>query len=89
VTDQVHPVDAGAPDDPGDPGDPDGPVEVLRRWAGSGAIWRVVGRTAAGLEIVLLTCTGDEEMGRLTSSDPQLLAYVGDQGGSEDAGSEG
>ena len=65
-------------------GDPDGPVEVLRRWAASGAIWRVVERTDAGLEIVLLTCTGDEEMGRLTSSDPQLLAFVRDRAGSED-----
>ena len=64
--------------------DPDGPVEILRRWSGSGAIWRVVGRTSAGLEIVLLTCTGDEEMGRLTSSDPALLGYVGDRSSSED-----
>jgi hypothetical protein len=64
--------------------DPDGPVEVLRRWSAGGAIWRVVGWTSAGLEIVLLTCTGDEEMGRLTSSDPALLGYVGDRSSSED-----
>ncbi|HEX2805452.1 MAG TPA: hypothetical protein VHN80_04720 [Kineosporiaceae bacterium] len=85
MTDRLHHV--AAPDAQADSdaqADPDGPVEVLRRWAGSGAIWRVVARTAAGLEIVLLTCTGDEEMGRLTSSDPDLLAYVGDRRGSED-----
>ena len=64
--------------------DPDAPVQVLRRWAASGAIWRVVGRTSARLEIVLLTCTGAEEMGRLTSSDPALLAYVGDRASSQD-----
>jgi hypothetical protein len=64
--------------------DPYRPAEMLRRWAGSGAIWRVVGRTSAGLEIVLLTCTGDEEMGRLTSSEPELLDYVGDRAGNED-----
>jgi hypothetical protein len=63
--------------------DADHPVEVLRRWEGSGAIWRVLSRAPDRLEIVLLTCTGDEEMGRLTSSDPDLLAFVGDRAGSD------
>ena len=76
-------------DEPGDAGcgdlvrGADHPVEVLLRWAGSGAIWRVLARTPERLEIVLLACTGDEEMGRLTSSDPELLAFVGDRAGSD------
>lgn len=63
--------------------DADHPIEVLRRWEGSGAIWRVLSCAQDRLEIVLLTCTGDEEMGRLTSSDPDLLAFVGDRAGSD------
>jgi hypothetical protein len=58
-------------------------VEVLRRWEGSGGIWRVVRRTPSGLEIVLLTCSGGEEMGRLTSSDPALAVFVAGRDGSD------
>jgi hypothetical protein len=54
-------------------------VERLRRWEGSGGAWQVARRTSSGLEIVLLTCDGGEEMGQLASSDPALLAYVGDR----------
>lgn len=63
--------------------DGDDPVEVLRRWADSGGIWRVEHRDDAGIHLVLLTCTGDEEMGRLTSADPRLLAFVGARSSSE------
>ena len=55
------------------------PLEVLRRWEDSGAIWRVVRRTPDTLEIALLTCTAREEMGRITTSDPRVLAFVGDR----------
>ncbi|HEY7856969.1 MAG TPA: hypothetical protein VIC82_00590 [Candidatus Nanopelagicales bacterium] len=55
------------------------PLQVLRRWEDSGAIWRVVRRTPDTLEIALLTCTAREEMGRITTSDPEVLAFVGDR----------
>jgi len=53
-------------------------LQTLVRWRDSGGTWRVLARTPAGLRIALLTCAGDEQMGELGSSDPQLLAYVGD-----------
>ncbi len=53
------------------------PVEVLRRWEDSGASWRVISRAGDRLQISLITCTGDEEMDRLDSADPDLAAYVG------------
>jgi hypothetical protein len=62
---------------------PDEPVEVLRRWEASGALWRVVSRTPTHLEIALVTCTGDEEVDRWSSGDPTLRAFVGDRAGSD------
>ena len=64
--------------------DPDDPLEVLRRWESSGGVWRVVRRTASGLEIALFTCTGGEEMSRLTSSDPALLAHLAGRSASDE-----
>lgn len=61
-----------------------GPADVLRRWEDSGATWRVVSRNGPELEIALITCTGDEEMDRLVSADPQLAAFVGERSNSED-----
>ncbi len=58
------------------------PVDTLRRWEERGAVWRVVSRTPSRIEIALLTCTGGEEVDRLRSSDPELLAFVGDRTGS-------
>jgi hypothetical protein len=60
------------------------PLSVLRRWEESGAIWRVRSRVGSRIEIALLTCTGAEEVDRLTSDDPDLLAFVGDRAGSDD-----
>jgi hypothetical protein len=62
--------------------EPSAPVDVLRRWQESGAIWKVVARTASRLEISLLTCDGGEEMQRLSSADPDLIAFVGARSGS-------
>jgi hypothetical protein len=60
------------------------PVETLRRWETSGAVWQVASRTPTGLTISLLTCNGGEEVGRLVSSDPELLRFVGTRSGSEE-----
>jgi hypothetical protein len=53
------------------------PVDVLRRWEQSGAIWTVVSQTGGRLEIALLTCTGAEQVDRLVSDAPELAAYIG------------
>lgn len=52
-------------------------VAELRRWEDSGAHWQVLARTANHLTIALLRCDGGEEVDRLVSADPALLAYVG------------
>ena len=62
---------------------PPAPVRILRRWQESGAIWNVVARTASWLEISLITCDGGEEMERLRSADPDLMAFVGARTSSE------
>ena len=59
-------------------------VRVLRRWEDSGAVWRVVSRSAGRIEISLLTCDAGEEMDRLISSDPELRDYVGARDGSDE-----
>jgi hypothetical protein len=56
---------------------PVAPVARLRRWEDSGATWRVVARTRSEVVIALLTCDAGEEVDRLHSADPALLAYVG------------
>jgi hypothetical protein len=61
----------------------DDPVEVLRRWEDAGALWRVVSRTPSQVEVALMTCSGGEEVDRLVSADPGLLAYVGTRASSE------
>ena len=55
------------------------PVEVLRRWELSGAVWRVLGRTPTEVTVGLFTCDAGEEMGRVTDGSPELRAYVGDR----------
>jgi hypothetical protein len=59
------------------------PVDMLQRWEDAGAIWRVVSRDTHRVEVALLTCTGGEEVDRLHSSDPELLAFVGERWSSE------
>ncbi|MEW5808878.1 MAG: hypothetical protein AB1925_05430 [Actinomycetota bacterium] len=56
----------------------------LQRWADSGAVWRVIGRSADTVTVALLRCDGGEEAARFTSSDPALLAYLADRDSSED-----
>lgn len=62
----------------------DSPVAVLRRWQEAGALWRVVSCTPSGIAIALLTCDGCEEVQRLESDDPELLAFVGTRRSSEE-----
>jgi hypothetical protein len=55
---------------------PRDPVDALRRWEAAGAHWHVVAEGPHGVTVVLLTCTGGEEVSRFTSSDEALLAFV-------------
>ena len=48
----------------------------LRRWEESGATWRVLVRTPDDVEIALLTCDAGEEVDRLRTADPAVLAHV-------------
>ncbi|MFJ2836774.1 hypothetical protein ACIO52_15585 [Nocardia sp. NPDC087230] len=60
------------------------PIETLRRWTDSGAIWRVLARRADSVTIGLYECTGGQEVDRFTSTDPALLRFLGDRTSSED-----
>jgi len=42
------------------------PVDVLTRWQGFGAVWRVVSSDASGVTIALCRCDGGEEVDRFT-----------------------
>ena len=53
------------------------PVETLTRWEDHGAVWRVVARTPSRVTVALCRCDGGEEVDRLVSDDPDLLAFVG------------
>ena len=59
-------------------------VQSLCRWADNGGVWRVVARSAAGVEISLLTCDGGQEMDRLISADPAVLDFIGVRSGSDE-----
>lgn len=62
----------------------DDPVEVLRRWADCGGVWRVIerhrdGATGDGVTVGLYRCDGGEVMDRLRSADPRLLEFLADR----------
>lgn len=61
-------------------------IDKLNRWTSSGAHWRVLHRAADAVTISLITCTGGEEAERLTSNDPDLLAWLGDRRASDPEG---
>jgi hypothetical protein len=62
----------------------DDPVATLRRWEDFGAVWRVVSRGEARVTVSLCRCDGGEEVDRITSADPAVLAFLGDRTSSED-----
>jgi hypothetical protein len=65
----------------------DSAVQVLRRWEGSGGVWRVLSRSPGRVHVVLLTCDAGEEMDRFTSTDRTVLEFIGLRTGSDDPGS--
>ena len=64
--------------------EPSEAVAILQRWTDSGAIWRVVSRHTGHVVVGLYDCAGGTEVDRLVSTDPALLAYLGDRVSSED-----
>ena len=60
------------------------PVEVLRRWEASGAVWEVLAESGDELTISLLTCDAGQEMGRVRSADPALREFVAGRQRSDD-----
>jgi hypothetical protein len=75
-----RPGEASGPDE----ARPEDPLAVLRRWEVSGGIWVVRSRDARGVDVALLTCDAGEEMARIASADPALLAYLGTRNRSDD-----
>ncbi|MFW0789054.1 hypothetical protein AAFP29_05300 [Gordonia sp. CPCC 205333] len=60
------------------------PVDSLLRWTDSGAIWRVLSRSENSVTVGLFRCDGGEEVDRIASSAPELVAFVGTRTSSED-----
>jgi hypothetical protein len=59
-------------------------ADLLRRWEQLGASWQVIGRAPGQLTVSLCRCDGGEQVQQLTSSDPELLAFIGPRTSSED-----
>lgn len=62
----------------------DRPVTRLERWESFGATWQVLMRDGDRVTIALCRCDGGEEVERLTSDDPALLAYLDGRSTSEE-----
>ena len=60
-------------------------VEVLTRWERAGGTWHVVAHSSSAATVTLCRCDGGEEVDRLTSTDPRLLAFLGSRSSSDDA----
>jgi hypothetical protein len=63
--------------------DPDDLLPALRRWADSGALWRVLARSEREVTVGFFTCDGGEEVQRRTSRDEAVLTYLRDRTSSE------
>lgn len=62
----------------------DSVLQALRRWERSGGVWRVQSRSPGRVHVVMLTCDAGEEMDRITSTDPEVLEFIGQRTGSDD-----
>ncbi len=58
---------------------PEDPVDVLQRWTGSGATYRILHLSDEAAIVLLCTCTG-EPVERLESRDPRFLGYLREAG---------
>jgi hypothetical protein len=69
--------------DPDDTG-ADNSAAALQRWEALGGAWRVVSRGPAAVTVSLCRCDGGEEIDRITSDDPALLAFLGGRTSSQE-----
>ena len=51
-------------------------LETLQRWEDFDATWEVLHRTSDHVTLSLRRCDGGEEVSRLVTSDPAVLAHV-------------
>ena len=61
-------------------------LETLRRWELAGGTWYVSSSAEDLVAVSLCRCDGGEEVQRLVSRDPALLAYVASRASSETDG---
>lgn len=62
-------------------------LAALLRWEASGGTWQVAARRPDRVTVVLCRCDGGEEVDRLVSVDPSLIAYLdGRDASGDDAG---
>ena len=59
-------------------------LERITRWQDRGGTWRVLARHGDRVTVSLCRCDAGEEMERLTSTDADVLAYLGDRDASDD-----
>ncbi len=57
----------------------------LLRWEAAGGTWVVTTLTASQASVALCTCDGGEQVEAVTSSDPELLAFLAAREASGDA----
>ena len=55
-------------------------MAVLQRWQDAGAHWAVIARHKDSITIGLYRCDGGEEVDRIVSGDPGLLAFLRERG---------
>jgi len=52
------------------------PIVALERWEAFGGTWRIASRFGSSVVVSLCRCDGGEEVERLESADPDLLAWL-------------
>ncbi|NLF05578.1 MAG: hypothetical protein GX593_11355 [Actinomycetales bacterium] len=62
----------------------EGVVAQLERWETSGGTWRVLFSTPGRATVALCRCDGGEEVDRVTSDAPELIAYLAGRESSTD-----
>lgn len=50
--------------------------ETLERWADFGGVWRVLAADEQAATVSLCRCDGGEEVQRLTTQDPDVVAWL-------------
>ena len=57
------------------------PVGVLRRWEGSGGLWRVLHERRGVATVGLFTCDGGEQMGAFRCAEGEIVSSPADEHG--------